>query len=177
MLTQSARTHNSGIYSVSFFDGESTTPIFVYIGATTDLKNRQKDHKKHGRNKNNELSQLLKDFPEDNIVYDIVLPLPNYTPEHIFTFYETHFIKEFHEQGLPLLNKKLDGGRGRYPRKRVAQYEAIMHEDGNIEQGKFIAEYPSMNDAARMLGIWQGGISMCALGKSNHYLGFIFRIV
>jgi hypothetical protein len=40
--------------------------------------------------------------------------------------------------------------------------------------GKYIKEYPSMHEAARQLGVKQGGISMCCRGIAKTAYGFIW---
>jgi hypothetical protein len=48
-------------------------------------------------------------------------------------------------------------------KKEVFQYDT---------DGKFIAQYPSLNEAARQLGIRSDGISACLRGKQNTAYGF-----
>lgn len=50
--------------------------------------------------------------------------------------------------------------------KPIIQYDL----DGN-----FIQEYPSMHEAARCLGLKQGGISMCCRGIAKTAYGFIWK--
>ena len=41
--------------------------------------------------------------------------------------------------------------------------------------GNFIQEYPSMHEAARCLGLKQGGISMCCRGIAKTAYGFVWK--
>lgn len=50
--------------------------------------------------------------------------------------------------------------------KPIIQYDL----DGN-----FIQEYPSMHEAARCLGLKQGGISMCCRGIAKTAYGFVWK--
>ena len=42
----------------------------------------------------------------------------------------------------------------------------------DLETKQIIAEYPSANEAARQLNIYQGNISDCCRGKRKTYKGF-----
>ena len=43
------------------------------------------------------------------------------------------------------------------------------------KSGEFIREWPSAHEVERVLGFFQGGISMCCLGKTKSAYGFIWK--
>jgi len=43
------------------------------------------------------------------------------------------------------------------------------------KSGDFIQDWPSASEVERVLGFFQGGISMCCLGKTKSYKGFVWK--
>jgi group I intron endonuclease len=163
---------NIGIYKIVNPKGR------VYIGQSTNLKNREKQYKNIKESKEQiKLNRSFKKYGIDNHLFDIV----EYCTLEQLDNREIYW-GEFYNVLKTGLNCRLGRGRGlvsddlrermkisnkRKKIKPVLQYDLY---------GNFIKKWEAISDAEKSLGVNNNtNISACCLGKQKTAWGFIWR--
>ena len=165
-----------------------TTPLNeVYIGGTTNFKNRMAVYKYNKNRRQRHIAESIKKYGFDSHEVKIIHELPTDVSQEVLDTYEQLYMDLYRDAGVNLLNIKGAGQNGKHSQETIQMFSdmrkgRVFSEQAKLNMGlsrkgekSYIAKkvidtsngriYSCIRDAAKSVELSHSGLSLMLRGK------------